>query len=107
MDGEAWFCASDDKGQLAGLSSALLDEEGGCSVDGFIRREKADSWSELIQSAVDWGADRKSSHIRATVSVEDEEKLSLYESAGFRSIGAGESFDLGGRDVSTLRMELA
>ena len=102
----AWFCGSDDRGQLAGLSSALLDGEGGCSVDGFIRREKADSWIELIQSAVDWGADRKSSHIRATVSVEDEEKLSLYELAGFRSIGAGESFDLGGRAISTLLTEL-
>ena len=103
----AWFCASDDKGQLAGLSSALLDEEGGYSVDGFTRREKTDSWRELIQRAVNWCTDRKSSPVRATVSVEDEEKLSSFESLGFKIGSMGESFDLDGRDVGTLRMELA
>ena len=103
----AWFCASDDKGQLAGLSSALLDDEGGCRVDGFTRREKADSWNALVERAADWGANRRASLIWATVSVEDEEKLGLYESIGFKNVGAGESFDLGGRAVSTLRMELA
>ena len=103
----AWFCASDDKGQLAGLSSALLGAEGGCSVDGFTHREKADSWRELIQRAVDWGANKNVSPVWATVSVEDEEKLSLYESIGFKIAGKGESFDLGGRGVNTVRMELA
>ena len=101
----AWFCASDDKGQLAGLSTARLDAEGGCSVDGFTRKEKADSWRELIQGAVDWGVDRSASPIQATISVEDEEKLALFESAGFKSVGAGESFDLGGREVGTVRLE--
>ncbi len=106
-DGQgAWFCASDEMGQLAGLSSALLDAEGGCSVDGFTRMEKADSWRELIQRAVGWCADRKSSPVRATVSVEDEEKLSLFESIGFKTVGKGESFDLGGREVETLRLEM-
>ena len=107
-DGEgAWFCASDDRGQLEGLSSALLDAEGGCSVDGFTRGEKSDCWRELIQRALDWGASRNVSPIWATVSVEDEEKLSLFESLDFKIAGEGESFDLGGRDVGTLRMELA
>lgn len=103
----AWFCASDDRGQLVGLSSALLDDEGGCSVDGFARREKSDSWRELVQRAADWGADISASSIWATVSVEDEEKLSLYESLGFKISSTGGSFDLDGRDVGTLRMELA
>ena len=102
----AWFCASDGRGQLAGLSSALLDGEGGCRVDGFTRGEKPDSWEALIGMAVDWGASRGASAIRATVSVEDEEKLSLFESVGFRDVGADESFDLGGREVGTVRLQL-
>ena len=103
----AWFCASDERGQLAGLSSARLDERGGCRVDGFTRGEKLDSWEALIGRAVDWGASRGASAIRAAVSVEDEEKLAMFESVGFRNVGAGESFDLGGRDVGTLRCELS
>ena len=103
----AWFCASDDKGQLAGLSSALLDEEGRCSVDGFTRRESMDSWRALVQRAADWGADRRASPIWATISVEDEEKLALFESLGFKSVGEGEPFDLGGREVETLRLEIS
>ena len=107
-DGQgAWFCASDDLGQLAGLSTARLDEQGGCSVDGFTRGEKLDSWKPLIGRAVDWGVSRGASAIRATVSVEDEEKLSLYESIGFKIGGKGESFDLGDRETDALRMELA
>ena len=101
----AWFCASDDNGQLAGLSTARLDGVGGCQVDGFARRESLDSWRALGQRAVDWGVDREASPIWATVSVEDEEKLALFESLGFKSVGAGEPFDLGGRAVRTLRCE--
>ena len=102
----AWFCASDGRGQLAGLSSARLDGEGGCWVDGFTRGEKLDSWEALIGRAVDWGANRGASAIRATVSVEDDEKSALFESVGFKNVGAGESFDLGGREVGTLRIEM-
>lgn len=102
----AWFCASDDKGQLAGLSTARLDGAGGCHVDGFTRRESLESWRALVQRAVDWGANRNVSTVWATVSAEDDEKLSLHESIGFKITGKGEAFDLGGRDVGTLRMEL-
>ena len=102
----AWFCASDERGQLAGLSTALMDGDGGCRVDGFIRGEKRDSWQALIGRAVDWGADRSASAIRATVSVEDDEKLALFESEGFRMVGAGGTFDLGGREVATVGLEL-
>ena len=102
----AWFCASDERGQLAGLSSTRLDGEWGCQVDGFARGDKLDSWEALIGRAVDWGASRGASAIRAIVSVEDEEKLALFESVGFRNVGADESFDLGGREVGTLRLEL-
>ena len=102
----AWFCASDDLSQLAGLSTARLDEEGGCRVDGFTLRKSLRSWEELIRRATGWAADRNTSAIWAAVSVEDEEKLALFESVGFKRVGAGAPFDLGGREVGTLRCEL-
>ena len=102
----AWFCASADLGQVVGLSTARLDSDGGCQVDGFTHRNHLGSWKALIQEAIDWGADRKASPIWATVSIEDDEKRSLFESLGFRNTGPGEPFDLGGRQVATLRSEM-
>ena len=103
----AWFCASADPGQVVGLSTARLDIDGGCRVDGFTRRENLESWKALIQAATDWGVGRKAAPIWTTVSAEDDEKLALFEAVGFRIAGAGESFDLGGRKIATLRCELA
>ena len=102
----AWFCASDDSGQLSGLSSVHMDGSGGCTVDAFTRRESLDCWNALIRRAVDWGASRNALPIRATASVEDDEKLALFESVGFTRAGNGESFDLDGREVGTVRLEL-
>ena len=76
-------------------------------MDGFTRKDSLESWRELVQRAADWGADISASSIWATVSVEDDEKLALFESAGFKIAGKGESFDLGGRELGTLRIELA
>ena len=107
-DGQgSWFCARTSLGHVVGLSSAALGSDSGCRVDGFARREYVSSWEELIRCAIDWGAARNASPIWTTVSIEDEEKLSLFESFGFKGMGPGESFDLGSRDVRTIRLELA
>ena len=103
----AWFCAGTSLGQVVGLSTARLDGGGGCRVDGFTHRNHLGSWKALIQAASDWGAGMSASPIWATVSVEDDEKRSLFESVGFRYTSPGEPFDLGGRQVSTLRYDLA
>ncbi|MCY4579286.1 MAG: GNAT family N-acetyltransferase [Chloroflexi bacterium] len=103
----AWFCASTDAGHVVGLSTARLDEDGnGCRVDGFTHRNHQQSWHALIQAAVEWGADRKAAPLYAEVSVEDDEKRALFESAGFTDAVESEPFDLGGRQVGTLRLEL-
>ena len=105
-DGQgSWFCARTSLGHVVGISSAVLDS--GCRVDGFAHREYASSWEELIRSAIDWGADRNASPIWTTVSIEDKEKLSLFESFGFKGMGSGESVDFGSRHVGTIRLELA
>ncbi len=102
----AWFCAADDLGHVLGLSTVRMSGADGCKVDGFTCKESLDCWNALIRKAADWGVNRNASPVWATVSVEDDEKLALFESAGFSGAGAGEPFDLGGREVATVRLEL-
>ncbi len=102
----AWFCADTDRGHVLGLSTARLDGKGGCRVDGFTHRYHADAWQALIQAAIRWGAENGAANVYADVSVEDEEKRSMFESVGLTDAGTGESFDLSGRQVSTHRLQL-
>ena len=102
----AWFCAGTDGGKVVGLSTARLDGHGGCRVDGFTHRDHPTIWRDLIQAVEDWSAGRNASHIYADVSVEDEDKLTLFESLGFSHAIEGDPFDLGGRQVGTVRLEL-
>ena len=102
-----WFCARTESGHVVGLSSALVIGDEGCRVDGFAHLNHRNSWKPLIQSAIKWCTNRDASPIWTTVSFEDEEKLSLFESAGFRHTGQGEFIDVSGRQVRTLRCELA
>ena len=102
----AWFCAGTPSGHVVGLSTARLDVDGGCRVDGFTHRDHASSWEALVRAAVDCGVGSNAAHMYADVSVEDDEKRALFEAAGFGASGEGEPFDLGGRQVGTVRLEL-
>ncbi len=102
----AWFCAGTDGGNVVGLSTARLDGNGGCRVDGFTHRYHTSIWQNLSQAAVDWGMGNEAAHIYTDVSVEDEEKRALFESLGFSHATEGDSFDLGDRQVGTVRLEL-
>ncbi len=105
-DGQgAWFSAVTQEGHVVGLSTARLDGDGGCQVDGFTHKAHVPSWGEMIRATSDWGAGRGASWFSAAVSAEDEEKQSLFESIGFQSTGPGEPFDLDGRDVAAVRFE--
>ena len=106
-DGQgAWFCAGADRGQLVGLSTARIGSDGACLVDGFTHKAYPHSWPELAQAAIGWGVDKKASFIHAAVSVEDEEKQSLFQSIGFGKPRPREPFDLGGRQVAAIRLDL-
>ena len=102
----AWFCAGTDRGSVVGLSTARLDGNGGCRVDAFTHRYHASAWQTLIQAAVDWSVGGNIGDIYADVSVEDDEKRALFESVGFTNVRDGEPFNLGGRQVGTVRLEL-
>ena len=99
-----WFSAVTGDGRVVGLATARLGDSSGCQVDGLTHRYHETAWEPLIQSAIDWGASKGASSWWAAVSAEDEEKLALFESLGFRWSGAGESFDLDGREVESIRL---
>ena len=101
----AWFSAVTEDGHVVGLSTARLDRDGGCHVDAFTHDAHERSWRELIQATSDWAASRGASSFSAIVSTEDEEKLSMFESVGFRSAGPADSFDVSGRSVPAIRLE--
>lgn len=101
----AWFSARTDRGLVVGLSSACLDGSGGCRVDGFTHPNDPDVWKDLIQAAMRWGTARGAPSCRARVSVEDEDKRTLFEALGFQEVGTGEAFDLEGKQVASVLLE--
>ena len=103
-DRGSWFSAVTDSGHVVGLSTVRLGESGGCRVDAFTRKDHEGVWNELAQATIDWGASRGVSLFEATVSVEDEEKRARFESIGFVSADSSEPFDLGGRQVESVRL---
>lgn len=104
--GGAWFSAHSGGGRVVGLSTAKLDDQGGCRVDGFSHGAFAEARAGLIEAAASWGAGR-GVRIWSSVSVEDEEKLALLESLGFQNVGTGKNFNMDGRIVGAMRLELS
>ncbi len=102
-----WFGAQTDRGRLGGLATARLNGLGACHVDGFTLQRCLDAWADLMQAAMGWGANRGATEWQATVSVEDKDKQSLFESLGFSAAGSGEAFTLQERQVPSVQLERA
>ena len=64
-----------------------------------------DTWNPLIQKTIKWATEYDVSKCYARVSVEDEEKISMFESLQFKKVGMGEDFILDERRVHSLYME--
>ena len=104
--GGAWFVAKTVEGKVVGLSTARRDDTGIYQIDAFAHALFSDSWEELVQAAIGKSHEQDMRGCFAVVSVEDEEKQSWFESLGFRRAGSGEEFDLDGRLVASVRMEI-
>ncbi len=100
-----WFGAQTGTGHLIGLATARLDGSGVCHVDGFTHQQCLEAWGDLIQAAMDWGADRGATEWCGTLSVEDEDKRPLFEPLGFEAARAGEAFTLGERQVPSVLLK--
>ena len=104
--GGAWFVAKTAEGRVVGLSTARGDDTGSCQIDAFAHARFSEAWEELVQAAIGRSHEHGMGRCYAVVSVEDEEKQSWFESLGFRRAGSGEEFDLDGRLVASVRMEI-
>lgn len=102
----AWFAARNDLKQTVGLSTVRFDGSERCQIDGFVHSKYSGSWEILIQAAIYWASAQGKGVFWARVSVEDEEKISLFETSAFRQVGKGASFDLEGREVASICMEM-
>lgn len=105
-EGAAWFAAKTDDGRLVGISTAKVDDDNVCAVDGFIHARFADSYDSLIGAAIKWGRSRNADRITTKLSVEDEDKQAAFESLGFHRGNVDGSFTLDDRDVPALTMTL-
>lgn len=104
----AWFGARTGRGRLVGLSTVCLGKPGQCQVDGFTHQNYPGAWEDLVQAAMRWGVAHGAAFCWATVSAQDENKRSLFESLGFRKAGKGDKFNLDGLDgrrVASLRLK--
>ena len=96
----AWFAAAAG-GKAVGLSTARLDVDGGCQVDGFTLRSHLDGWDGLMEAAIGWAEASGARGVQGLVSDEDAEKRALFEALGFTGTGCGRPFDLDGRRVGS------
>ncbi len=101
-----WFSAVAADGRVVGLSSARLDEQGGCRVDGFSHARFSDTWPELLNAASAWAEFRSASPVWADIPIEDEEKRKAFESLGFRPAGSGAPFDFDGESIEAVRLAM-
>ncbi len=102
-----WFVAATEDGRAVGLSSARLDDDGRCRVDGFAHWRFMDSMSDLLDAAVAWGRDRGAGSFAARLCVEDEDKIRRFDDLGFRSGPPGDDFEIDGRTVASVMYERA
>ena len=101
----AWFVGRTAYGCLPGMSTARLDYADGCQVDGFTHPGHGEVWESLLEAAIAWAADHGAASCWSRVLIEDEDRISRFEDMGFGRDGEDEPFDLGGRDVQSVRLE--
>ena len=101
-----WFAAKTSDGRLVGISTAYVDADNVCRVDGFIHARFKESYEGLIRAAIDWGEHRRCRRFAIRISVEDEEKRAELEALGFRAGPADGTFAVGDREVRALTMLL-
>jgi len=101
----AWFAARTDQARVVGLATARLEGPEECLVDGFVHLNYGEAWEPLVEKTIAWARARGAGECRARVSVEDEEKMAMFEPLGFRRGGAGEEFQLRESSVKSVFLE--
>ena len=90
----ARFSATTSDGKVVGMSTARMDDDDSCAVDGFVHHRYPDSWNDLILAGIGFGESRGASAVHARVSREDIEKYQRFAALGFQEMGDAPDFVL-------------
>ena len=90
----ARFSATTDDGKVVGMSTARMDDDDSCAVDGFVHGRYPDSFDDLILATIGFGESRGASAVHARVSREDIEKYQRFAALGFQEMGDAPDFVL-------------
>jgi ribosomal protein S18 acetylase RimI-like enzyme len=90
----ARFSATMSDGKVVGMSTARLEDDGTCAVDGFVHHRYPDSWDDLILAAIGFGNSRGARAVHACVSREDIEKCQRFAALGFQEVADAPGFVL-------------
>ena len=90
----ARFSARTSDGKVVGMSTAHMDDDGSCAVDGFVHQRYRNSWDDLIRTAIDFGNSRGARAVHACVSREDIEKCQRFAALGFQEVADAPGFVL-------------
>ena len=104
MPAAQWFAAKTSDERLVGISTAWIDDENICHVDGFIHARFNASYHALISSAIEWGTAQSFAQFVTRLSVEDEEKQANFAALGFRTGTVDGTFTVGDREVGAISM---
>jgi len=99
----ARFSARTDDGRVVGMSTARLDVDGSCAVDGFVQHRYRDLLNDLIEQAAAFGSSQGAGAVHAHLSREDNGKRRLFEGLGFREVGPAPDFVLDGLQLNQKR----
>jgi len=100
-----WFAARTDQARVVGLATARLDESEGCLIDGFVHGNFGEAWEPLMEKTIEWAKARGAGRCRVRVSVEDEEKMAMFEGLRFRRGAGGGEFQLRESSVKSVFLE--
>ena len=99
-----WFAAKTSDRRLVGISTAWIDGNKVCHVDGFVHLRFKGSFDALIGAAIGWGKASGATSSVTRLSVGDEEKRTHFEALGFHDLSISGKFAIGGRDVPAVTM---
>lgn len=100
-----WFAARTDQGHVIALSTVQLLDPGCAQVDGFAHEKYSHCCEGVVRTGLRWATTQGTSTAQASVSVEDQNKVSFFESLGFRQVGRSDEFDLGPRRVASVHLQ--
>ena len=83
-----WFTLITKDERVLGISSAIHKGDNRYQVDGFCHSDHENSFSKLIETAIDWCKSKKAAEITFKIAKQDKSKEHLIRNVGFKTMNA-------------------